>query len=402
MKKKYGRNLKKFRLKNNLSIQDVSEALAIPEDLLRDYESGKGFIDKKNALLLAGFLDFDPYFIGIDIPLGEKPQTSILAPLHLTERVSVFKVIKSIFTNIIYAFKKPKKEVNTNIVENQLFSLHENSQQPFVFLRIAILLLGVAGLSYLAESVVISNLALSLVVPFSLMWFLLEYHHPRLIRGYELIRYFLYGGLISIIIVFIIRFFTGMSNTPSIFDDLLTGLVEELAKAITVIFLLRKRMVKHVLEGILVGFAIGAGFSVVETTMYGINDLLANKDFIQMMVLIAVRSAFDLFGAGHHFWAGILGGVLVMINRTGHLKFKDIFNKTFVFWYLLMALIHGLFNYTGSISIAYVAIVCFVSLVIFIVFWIKASQDYHLSLNRLKTEDDDYNDDNYDNSTWIN
>ena|GEM_PF-1575880 len=375
--KRIGKNLRKFRELKEMTISDLAQVLEVDSQILIDFETKRKYIPLNFGLKLAEVLEFDPYFIGIDVPLDKKIPRNIFAPLSFKAKFTPLRFFWDFLKSMFGAVKKKKREVNTNLIENQLFSLEENTSSPFVFLRISLLLLGVAGLAYLADSVVISNFALSMVVPLGFMWFLFEAHHPRIIRGFELIKYFLYGGLISIIIVLFIRSFTGYMPFP-IVGDLLTGLIEELAKIMTVIFLVRKKLIKNPLEGVLIGFAVGAGFTAFETTMYGMNELLTNLNMFDMIWLILVRSFYDLIGVGHHFWTGILAGVVVMISKTGHLKMRDLRNPVFFFWYLLMAMIHGLWNFNPLMSMTYVIAV--VSLMLFIIFWSKVSIDYRLSL----------------------
>ncbi|MBU0996957.1 MAG: PrsW family intramembrane metalloprotease [Firmicutes bacterium] len=375
--KTIGKNLRKFRVSKSLTLEELAVLLEVEPQVLIEYETKRKYIPYNLGIKIAEVLEFDPYFIGIDVLLDRKVTRNVFAPLSFKSKFTPFRFMWDFLKSMFGAVKKKKQDISSNIIENQLFSLEENSSSPFVFLRISFLLLGVAFLAAWAENIVIANLALSLFVPLGFMWFLFEAHHPRIIRGFELIKYFLYGGLISIIIVLFIRGFTGYIPFP-IIGDLLTGLIEELAKILTVIFLVRKKLIKNPLEGILIGFAVGAGFTAFETTMYGMNELLTNLDMFEMIWIILLRSFYDLIGVGHHFWTGILAGVVVMISKSGHLKMRDLRNPVFFFWYILLATIHGLWNYNSSMPLTFV--IALFSLILFILFWSKVSIDYKLQV----------------------
>lgn len=383
MKKRFGKELKKARLDNNKTIPEVSEATGILTDTLYKYEIGRFKISKFDGLELSSYLEIDPFIIGIELPIEDKfVARNPFAVLSL-RGFSIIKLIKSIFKMIICIFKKkPKKtKKKESIIQAQLFSLSIPKTKPYMYKRIVVFLILVAMLSSIASTTVILNLSLSLIVPFGLMWYLIEKHHPRLITGLDMTKYFLFGGLLSIIVTYTIRLVTGYLDEP-IIGDIVTGLVEEMAKALIIIFLLRKLKVRHILVGILIGFAVGAGFSVIETTDYGIYYFYETGHNFDMSLVIIMRSIFSLFGTDHTFWAGILGGVLVAINKTGAIKFKDLKKPTFISWYLVVALVHGTYNFLTEYSVIYVIPLSLFSLCIFMMVWNNANRQYRAYLKK--------------------
>lgn len=71
--------------------------------------------------------------------------------------------------------------------------------------------------------------------------------------------------------------------------DLLIGLVEELAKAVIVaVFLFKIKKSNYILDGLLIGSAVGAGFAAFETAGYILRFGL-NSGLEAMLEIIKLR-----------------------------------------------------------------------------------------------------------------
>ncbi|NBL00662.1 MAG: PrsW family intramembrane metalloprotease [Erysipelotrichia bacterium] len=155
---------------------------------------------------------------------------------------------------------------------------------------------------------------------------------------------FVVGGITSILLVYWMRDYVGYP-TVVFLEDLLTGLVEETAKLLIVLIFLRTFKVKHMITGMLIGFAVGAGFDVFETANYGMIEFMMNFDFFEMQSVMATRALFSLIGVGHHFWTSMLVGALVFFNQKKKVGVTSMFNLNFGLWFLLIVLLHTLNNY---------------------------------------------------------
>ena len=269
------------------------------------------------------------------------------------------------------AFRKRSNETKDDSIETHLFHPERMTpDEPFMFVRIILFFLILFGCAILASDVTLTVLSLSLIAPFSLLWYYYERHLPRTVNGIDVLRYFLFGGLVSIIVVYLIRAFVGYPGIP-LFGDVLTGLVEEAAKIAVVLFIIRKKGIKDILTGMLVGFAVGAGFDVFETASYGISELLEYDDYFAMLGVIAMRSGYSLVGIGHHFWTAMIAGAVIYVNPNGYYKLGYAFRPTSMVWYFLVALIHGLFNFLSGIGFGWTMIP--VSLILFLLMWRNAS-----------------------------
>ncbi len=370
-----GKRLSKERNARGISIEQLSLDTGIELSLLLEYEAGTKKMYVVDGIAIAKNWDIDPFFFGIETALPKTMPKTFFELLRGKQKPSYNQILNLWERTMTRAFKKRSKSETTSAFQIQLFQPQlMKDESPFMFLRIIMILAIIYGLAYLTTDITIANLSLSMMVPFSMMWCLYERHLPRTISGIDLVGYFFFGGLAAIFTVLIIRNFIGYPDIVFV-QDLLTGLVEESSKILIVLFLVRKRRLENVLSGLLVGFAVGAGFSVFETARYGIDHLLEYLDFGSMQYLVSLRSMFSLIGAGHHFWTGMLTGVLVALSRTGYLKLTDLIKPIFLIWFVIIALIHALFNF-GS-NFPYVPHVIAVgSLFLFVSMWIKAMEDY--------------------------
>lgn len=129
---------------------------------------------------------------------------------------------------------------------------------------------------------------------------------------YKVMKYFILGGALSLIVA--ILFFSLDFNTDiSTFGGaLMVGVIEEVAKAVVVaFFLFKEKRSNYILDGLLIGAAVGAGFAAFETAGYILNYGL--KGGLQSMLeVIKVRGI--LAPGGHVAWAAIEGAALMYVK----------------------------------------------------------------------------------------
>ena len=97
-------------------------------------------------------------------------------------------------------------------------------------------------------------------MPVAILLFYWEMNIPRNIPIYEVMMMFIVGGIISLIL-------TGYLNTIIVTSqDCWAPVTEEPAKLLASLVFLKKE--NFILNGILIGGAIGAGFAAIETAGY--------------------------------------------------------------------------------------------------------------------------------------
>ena len=106
-------------------------------------------------------------------------------------------------------------------------------------------------------------------VPVTILIFFFEINVFRNIPFYKVMKYFVWGGGLSLILA--ILFFSLDFNTDisTYFGAMMVGLIEEVAKAaIVAAFLFKSKKSNYILDGLLIGAAVGAGFAAFETAGY--------------------------------------------------------------------------------------------------------------------------------------
>ena len=188
--------------------------------------------------------------------------------------------------------------------------------------------------------------------------FVYEIEFPRTIGLLRAVFIFLVGGMASILVALFFNLFGFFLSDVALL--ILAGPIEEFAKAALVIAAVLILKPRHVLTGLLIGFSIGAGFTVFENIMYSSNSYITDivtvlteeNEAIGDAVRAAgwsavltglIRSVTDIF-IGHHYWAAIYGGALVLCKRDEPLSGKHIFNRNVLIVFFICVALHTAFN----------------------------------------------------------
>lgn len=210
-------------------------------------------------------------------------------------------------------------------------------------------------------------------VPVTILIFFFEINLFRNIPFYKVIKYFVLGGSLSLILAilyFSLPYFETNATTQTFTGALLIGLVEEAAKAVIVaIFLFKSKKSKYILNGLLVGAAVGAGFAAFETAGYILRYGMSGG--LQTMLEIIKLRGF-LAPGGHVAWAAIEGAALMYVKGFDKLDKKHINDKRFLLICLIPVVLHGIWDmpielpyYLVQIAmtiIAWIVIIYFINL----------------------------------------
>ena len=182
-------------------------------------------------------------------------------------------------------------------------------------------------------------------VPVTILIFFFEINLFRNIPFYKVIKYFVLGGALSLILAilyFSLPYFETNATVQTYEGALLIGLVEEVAKAVIVaIFLFKSKKSNYILNGLLIGAAVGAGFAAFETAgyilRYGLNGGLQT-----MLEIIKLRGF--LAPGGHVAWAAIEGAALMYVKGFEKLDKKHLNDKRFLLICLIPVVLHGIWD----------------------------------------------------------
>ena len=211
--------------------------------------------------------------------------------------------------------------------------------------------------------------------------FFFEINIFRNIPFYKVLKYFIIGGGLSLfvaILYFSIPFFEQRTAVLDFEGAFFVGLIEETAKAcIIAFFLFRNKKCNYILNGLLVGAAVGAGFGAFETAGYILRYGLSTNSLAQMLEVAKLRA---ILAPGMHVaWATIEGAALMYVKGLEPLDKKHLNDKRFLLMCLIPIVLHGVWDM--PINSPY----CIVQITVTILAWLVII--YYINLG-LKQVDD--------------
>jgi RsiW-degrading membrane proteinase PrsW (M82 family) len=146
--------------------------------------------------------------------------------------------------------------------------------KPWLFFRLlAALLVAYVALTFLFIETGNSNCVPGIMflgafaVPWATLVLFFELNTPRNVSLHMVGKLFLLGAIVSLAVALL-----GYSMPIFKLSDMEAGIVEELAKLLTVVAVMRSVRYKYILNGILFGATVGAGFAAFETAGYALNQ----------------------------------------------------------------------------------------------------------------------------------
>ena len=182
-------------------------------------------------------------------------------------------------------------------------------------------------------------------IPVTVLIFFFEINLFRNIPFYKVIKYFILGGALSLILAilyFSLPYFEVNATTQTYEGALMIGLIEEVAKAVIVaVFLFKSKKSNYILDGLLIGAAVGAGFAAFETAGYILRFGMSSG--LQAMLEIIKLRGF-LAPGGHVAWAAIEGAALMYVKGFEKLDKKHLNDKRFLLICLIPVVLHGIWD----------------------------------------------------------
>ncbi|MBR6727877.1 MAG: PrsW family intramembrane metalloprotease, partial [Clostridia bacterium] len=176
------------------------------------------------------------------------------------------------------------------------------------------------------------------MVPISMFVFFFEFNTPRNISFFQVIKIFLVGGCASLLVTLVL--FELFPVTELDYGGaMVVGIVEEIGKLVIVAgFLYTRKGQRYLVNGLLVGAAVGAGFAAFETAGYIFSAFLSGlgggltKGYDTMMEVGILRVL--LAPGGHIAWAAIAGFAMVLAMGEGEKKENFLLKGAFwrIFW----------------------------------------------------------------------
>jgi len=213
--------------------------------------------------------------------------------------------------------------------------------KPWFFLRVLVFL----GLVYLGfyfafqqfgNPKLIPGLIMmgSLAVPLATVILFFELNVPRNISFNRVLMLVASGGIVSLFVALV-----GFSVSDlGWLGASQAGIVEEIGKLLAVILVARSFKGKYILNGLLYGAAVGAGFAFFESAGYAFEFLEKSGKMDVMFDVIQVRAFLTPFG--HVAWAAIAAGALWRVKGDQPFQVHMLFDGGFLKTMAIPVLLH--------------------------------------------------------------
>ena len=262
--------------------------------------------------------------------------------------------LKDLFSAVFQHHTKAEAEsifiAGTETTTPPLDALSAAWVKPWLFSRILLgFLLAFIALLFMAVEFQNPNAIPGLIlvgafaVPVSGLVFFFEANAFQDISLYEVMRVFFIGGIFALIATVFLYQFVSFSQTNqmtgmlTLGDSLSIGVVEELGKLVITCYFINQLRIRHILGGLLIGAAVGAGFAAFETAGYIYRSG-------NLLVEVAVLRGWSAIG-GHLVWAAIAGGAVMVVKRAKPLRLTDLFDTRFLVFFGLAILLHAAWDW---------------------------------------------------------
>lgn len=207
-----------------------------------------------------------------------------------------------------------------------------------VTLMVALTLFGLEAATSNPNLVPVTLLAMSLVVPSIVIFYLLDRYDQTGISLRTLSLTFLAGGTIGIIVTVFTASAGGLVTGGLLLAPLFAGLYEEPAKLLATSWRWKHPVYGRPMDGLILGVVSGLGFAVFESAGYGLQALLRDGQSGLLWVMI-VRGLTSPFG--HGLWSGIVAAAFWQSGRDLRTAVK---NRQFQIAVLWAVGLHAVWN----------------------------------------------------------
>jgi RsiW-degrading membrane proteinase PrsW (M82 family) len=178
----------------------------------------------------------------------------------------------------------------------------------------------------------------SFVVPLSVVVFFFEMNTPRNVSFFQVgMMMMLLGSAVALIATMLLFELVPGHGTGKLVPSLLTGVVEETAKALALLIVLRNVRWHWQLNGLLFGAAVGAGFAGFESAGYA----MSSSDLFG-----SIRWRALLSPGGHVIWTALIGAALWQVRGKGQFDWKMFLHPVVVQRWIVAVVLHGLWDTT--------------------------------------------------------
>ena len=180
----------------------------------------------------------------------------------------------------------------------------------------------------------------SFAIPFAMLLFFMEANVRRNVSLYQITKLVFRGGVIGL--TFSLFFFAVMEAVKIPIIPALAAIAEEPGKLLALYLIINNKKYPYILNGLLFGAAIGAGFAAFESAGYALYSALEDKGSSAMETVIMTRGILSPFA--HIVWTAMCGGALWRVKGRKPFKFSMIGDPRFLKVFIAAIVLHALWN----------------------------------------------------------
>lgn len=234
--------------------------------------------------------------------------------------------------------------------------------KPWLFFRVlAALVISYAALVFIYMGTNNTNCVPGIMmlgafaVPLATLTLFFELNTPRNVSLHVIVKLFLFGAIASLGVALL-----GYALPIFQISDMEAGIVEECAKLLTVVFVMRSARYPYMLNGILFGATVGAGFACFETAGYALNMGLlpgllpavqgaqqvtpaAMSDGVSSMLSLLLMRGIES-PLGHVAWTAIAAGVFWRVKQGNATSISMLFDHRFLKAFIIPMGMHAIWD----------------------------------------------------------
>ncbi len=177
----------------------------------------------------------------------------------------------------------------------------------------------------------------SFAVPIATVVLFFEINIRKNISIFQVVRWLLLGGVLSLIATHLNHLFVG--SKLDFLGASVAGLTEEPAKLLILILVVNDRRYPYILNGLLFGAAIGAGFAAFETAGYA---SVVAQDIDSAKGILLMRGLLSPFA--HIAWTAMSAAALWRVKGSNPFRFRMLVDHRFVRVFVAAIILHMLWN----------------------------------------------------------
>lgn len=259
--------------------------------------------------------------------------------------------LKDVFSNVFQKHTKEEAEKlfisGTSTTTPKEADISTSWPKPWLFFRVFLTFaltfsfLYISAISFQNANAIPGMIIMgSFAVPFSLLIFFWEMNAPRNISFYEVSKMLFVGGAASLVATLFLYLFFPVYDL-NFTGAIIVGVLEEIGKLAIIVYFIKKLNPKFILNGLLIGAAIGAGFAAFESAGYAYSFGMMQGEYT--MVSIIFLRGWMAVGT-HVVWSAIAGAALVYVKGDDFLQQAHLFHSDFLKLFAVSIILHAVWD----------------------------------------------------------